>query len=141
MRTDKLREEFDLNIRWSVFPLHPETPEDGGDLHDLFAGRMDVDAVLRHLYQLAEELGLPIGKRTNTYNSRRAQELGIPKITALVQKTETSSLWQKVGLVDPTGDFDFFNSWQKIVMVFLMWLGRLEFFAVLALLHPRFWTR
>lgn len=29
-----------------------------------------------------------------------AQELGVPKITALVQKTETSSLWQKVGLVD-----------------------------------------
>ena len=29
-----------------------------------------------------------------------AQELGVPKITALVQKTETSSLWRKVGLVD-----------------------------------------
>jgi trk system potassium uptake protein TrkA len=28
------------------------------------------------------------------------QELGIPKITALVQKSETSSLWRKVGLVD-----------------------------------------
>ena len=41
----------------------------------------------------------------------------------------------------PTGDFAFFSSWQKIVMIFLMWLGRLEFFAVLALLHPRFWTR
>jgi predicted DsbA family dithiol-disulfide isomerase len=76
VRTDKLREEFDLNIRWSVFPLHPETPEEGRDLHDLFAGRMDVDAVLRHLYQVADELGLPIGKRTRTYNSRRAQELG-----------------------------------------------------------------
>lgn len=29
-----------------------------------------------------------------------AQELGVPNITALVQKTETSSLWRKVGLVD-----------------------------------------
>jgi trk system potassium uptake protein TrkA len=29
-----------------------------------------------------------------------AQELGVPKITALVRKTETSSLWKKVGLVD-----------------------------------------
>ena len=76
MRTDKLREEFDLNIRWSVFPLHPETPEEGRDLHDLFAGRIDVAAVLRHLYQVADELGLPVGKRTRTYNSRRAQELG-----------------------------------------------------------------
>jgi trk system potassium uptake protein TrkA len=29
-----------------------------------------------------------------------AQEIGVPKITALVRKTETSSLWRKVGLVD-----------------------------------------
>jgi len=47
------------------------------------------------------------------------------------------------GLADvgPTGNFDFFAGWQKLVMVMLMWLGRLEFFAVLALLVPRFWTR
>ena len=76
MRTDRLREEFDLNIRWSVFPLHPETPEEGRDLHDLFAGRVDIDAMLKRLYQVADELGLPIGKRIRTYNSRRAQELG-----------------------------------------------------------------
>ena len=29
--------------------------------------------------------------------------------------------------------------WQKLVMVVLMWLGRLEFFAVVALMLPRFW--
>ena len=76
VRTDKLQEEFDLNIRWSVFPLHPETPEEGCNLDDLFAGHMDVDAMLKRLAQVAYELGLPIGKRTRTYNSRRAQELG-----------------------------------------------------------------
>lgn len=76
MRTDKLRKEFDLNIRWSVFPLHPETPEDGLELTDLFAGKVDIDSMLKHLYQVAKELELPIGKRTRTYNSRRAQELG-----------------------------------------------------------------
>ncbi len=41
--------------------------------------------------------------------------------------------------VGPTENFAFFADWQKLVMVFLMWLGRLEFFAVLALLVPRFW--
>ncbi len=52
-----------------------------------------------------------------------------------------SNIGPGLGLVGPSGDYAFFDSWQKIVMIFLMWLGRLEFFAVLALLHPRFWTR
>jgi predicted DsbA family dithiol-disulfide isomerase len=76
VRTDRLREEFDLSISWSVFPLHPETPEAGLELTDLFAGRMDIDAMLQRVYQVAEELELPMGKRTCTFNSRRAQELG-----------------------------------------------------------------
>ena len=43
--------------------------------------------------------------------------------------------------VGPTESFAFFADWQKLVMVLLMWLGRLEFFAVVALLMPRFWQR
>jgi predicted DsbA family dithiol-disulfide isomerase len=76
VRTDKLRKEFDLNIRWSVFPLHPETPEEGLELADLFAGQVDIDGMLKRLYHVADELDLPIGQRTRTYNSRRAQEIG-----------------------------------------------------------------
>ena len=34
---------------------------------------------------------------------------------------------------------EFFAVWQKLVMIVLMWLGRLEFFAVVALTLPRFW--
>ncbi len=52
-----------------------------------------------------------------------------------------SNIGPGLGQVGPTGDFAFFNSGQKIVLILLMWLGRLEFFAVLALLQPRFWTR
>ena len=76
MRTDQLRKEFNLDIRLRVFPLHPETPEEGRDLADLFAGRVDIDAMLQRLYRVAHELELPIGPRSRTYNSRRAQELG-----------------------------------------------------------------
>ena len=65
----------------------------------------------------------------------RSPVLGTASIATL------SNIGPGLGLVGPTGDFAFFSSWQKIVMIFLMWLGRLEFFAVLALLHPRFWTR
>lgn len=76
MRTDRLREEFDLSIRWSVFPLHPETPDEGRNLADLFAGRFDIDAMMQRVHQVARELDLPFGQRTRTFNSRRAQELG-----------------------------------------------------------------
>ncbi len=47
------------------------------------------------------------------------------------------------GLADvgPNGNFAFFAGWQKCTMIVLMWLGRLEFFALLALLQPAFWRR
>jgi trk system potassium uptake protein TrkH len=52
-----------------------------------------------------------------------------------------SNIGPGLSAVGPTENFAFFASWQKLVMVFLMWLGRLEFFAVLALLLPRYWKR
>jgi len=77
VRTEQLRREFDLELRWTVFPLHPETPEEGMELAELFAGRdLDLDAMAARLRAVAAEVGLPIGTRSRTYNSRRAQELG-----------------------------------------------------------------
>lgn len=43
--------------------------------------------------------------------------------------------------VGPTMNFAFFEPWQKLVMVLLMWLGRLEIYAILALLTLAFWRR
>jgi len=46
-------------------------------LEDLFAGQpVDIPAMLAKLKKVAGDLGLPFGKRTMTYNSRLAQELG-----------------------------------------------------------------
>ncbi len=75
MRTEQLRREFDLQLRYSVFPLHPETPQQGRALTELFPS-MDIEAMLARLRSVAGELGLPLGGRTDTFNSRRAQELG-----------------------------------------------------------------
>ena len=59
------------------FPLHPETPTEGQSLEELFAGRgVDIDAMYTRMKGLMEAEGLPYGKRTHTYNSRLAQELG-----------------------------------------------------------------
>ena len=60
------------------FPLHPETPQEGRTLQDLFPGRTadDIEAMYLRMKGLMEQEGLPYGKRTHTYNSRLAQELG-----------------------------------------------------------------
>jgi len=76
-RNEKLRKEFDISIRWTAFPLHPETPEEGRTLEELFAGRpININQVMEQLTRTAKELDLPFGKRKMTYNSRLSQELG-----------------------------------------------------------------
>jgi trk system potassium uptake protein TrkH len=63
-------------------------------------------------------------------------------VTAATASIATvSNIGPGLASVGPTESFAFFAPWQKLVMVFLMWLGRLEFFALLALLLPRFWRR
>jgi len=60
-----------------VFPLHPETPEMGMELSEMFAGREAMIAAMQtRLIQVAATENLPLMLRTRTYNSRRAQELG-----------------------------------------------------------------
>ena len=65
-----------MSIKWVQFPLHPETPQEGLSLEELFAGRdLDIPAIQGHLRELMRLEGLPYGNRTHTYNSRLAQEL------------------------------------------------------------------
>ncbi len=52
-----------------------------------------------------------------------------------------SNIGPGLAAVGPSQNFAFFAPWQKLVMVVLMLLGRLEFFALLALLQPHFWRR
>ena len=77
MRVDKLRSTFEFDIAHRHFPLHPDTPEDGLTLDELFAGRnIDIPASQARMSRLMAAEGLPYGTRTMTYNSRLAQELG-----------------------------------------------------------------
>lgn len=57
--------------------MHPDTPEEGLQLKELFAGRnVDINEMMTRLREAADEAGLPLGKREKTFNSRLAQELG-----------------------------------------------------------------
>jgi predicted DsbA family dithiol-disulfide isomerase len=64
-------------VRLVHFPLHPDTPMEGRTLEDLFRGRgVDLEAMYQRMKGLMDAEGLPYGRRTHTYNSRLAQELG-----------------------------------------------------------------
>ena len=71
-----MKNELGVRVRWLAFPLHPETPQEGRTLEELFAGRpYNIPEMMAHLKTIADAEGLPFGNRTRTYNSRLAQEL------------------------------------------------------------------
>jgi len=77
VRTDRLVATYGLNLVLTLFPLHPETPAEGIELAELFAGRnYDIEAAQERMERLMAAEGLPFARRTRTYNSRLAQELG-----------------------------------------------------------------
>jgi predicted DsbA family dithiol-disulfide isomerase len=76
VRIEQIKKNYSLEVRWVGFPLHPETPEEGLTLEELFAGKsIDIEKIRERLRQVADELDLPWGERKMTFNSRLAQEL------------------------------------------------------------------
>jgi predicted DsbA family dithiol-disulfide isomerase len=77
VRIERLRKEHGVRVKWVHFPLHPDTPQSGRSLEDLFAGRgYDVPKMQAQMRARMQAEGLPYGTRSMTYNSRLAQELG-----------------------------------------------------------------
>jgi predicted DsbA family dithiol-disulfide isomerase len=77
VRIEKLKQAFDINTVLVHFPLHPETPAEGRSMAALYAGRnIDPEAMYARMKGLMDAEGLPYSRRTHTYNSRLAQELG-----------------------------------------------------------------
>lgn len=76
MRIERIRETFDVEVKFTQFPLHPDTPAEGMTLEELFRGRsFDLEAAQARLKEMMANEGLPYGERRHTYNSRLAQEL------------------------------------------------------------------
>jgi len=77
VRIERLKREHGVRIKWVHFPLHPDTPQDGRSLEELFAGRgYDVPKMQAQMRARMTAEGLPYGDRKMTFNSRLAQELG-----------------------------------------------------------------
>jgi len=76
VRIDRIQQAYDVTIKYVQFPLHPETPEEGRTLEALFnCGAEEIVQKNQHMTGLMQAEGLPYGKRTHTYNSRKAQQL------------------------------------------------------------------
>jgi len=66
-----------VQVKFIHFPLHPDTPQHGKSLAELFAGRgYDMAKMQAQMRARMDAEGLPYGDRKMTYNSRLAQELG-----------------------------------------------------------------
>jgi predicted DsbA family dithiol-disulfide isomerase len=77
VRVEKLKETFAIETALVHFPLHPETPPEGRTMEEVYAGRnVDPEAMYQRMKGLMDAEGLPYERRTHTYNSRLAQELG-----------------------------------------------------------------
>jgi len=77
VRIEKLRENYNVDIKLIHFPLHPDTPAEGREMAGFYAQRgLDPDKMYNDMKERMDAEGLPYGKRTHSYNSRLAQELG-----------------------------------------------------------------
>ena len=76
-RVKKLKENYDIDVKLIHFPLHPDTPNEGRTLADMFGtGPEAIAEKNRNMKGLMEAEGLPFNDRSHTYNSRLAQEIG-----------------------------------------------------------------
>ena len=77
MRIEKLQQTFEIDTTLVHFPLHPDTPAEGRAMAEFYAERnLDPEEMYARMKRLMDAEGLPYGRRTHTYNSRLAQELG-----------------------------------------------------------------
>ena len=77
MRIETLRATYDIEPVLVHFPLHPDTPAEGREMAGFYAQRgLDPEAMYQQMKARMDAEGLPYGRRTHTYNSRLAQELG-----------------------------------------------------------------
>jgi predicted DsbA family dithiol-disulfide isomerase len=70
---DKVKQEFDLNVEWLAFEIHPETPQEGMLLTTLFP-HADVDGMTRNLQAMGSPFGLSFEKIVTISNSRLSLE-------------------------------------------------------------------
>ena len=76
-RVKQLKKTYNIEVKIVHFPLHPDTPQEGRTLQDMFgAGPEDIKVKNDHMQNLMDTEGLSYNARSHTFNSRLAQEVG-----------------------------------------------------------------
>jgi predicted DsbA family dithiol-disulfide isomerase len=71
-RLDKLRDDYELDVDWCFFEIHPENPAEGKPVEELGYPPEQWKRMMANLEQMARDDGLALAPRTFTTNSHSA---------------------------------------------------------------------
>ena len=71
-RVEQLKQNFDLDVEWRPFEIHPETPKDGTELSYLPFPKDYLEMMKANLKKLADDVGITFKLTDKLPNSRMA---------------------------------------------------------------------
>lgn len=71
-RIEQLKENYDLEIEWRPFEIHPETPKEGAELNSLNFPKEYLDMMIANIKRLADDIGISLKFTEKLPNSRLA---------------------------------------------------------------------
>jgi predicted DsbA family dithiol-disulfide isomerase len=73
-RTEQLRQEFDVDVEWRPFELHPETPRTGANLEGRLGNPERIRAYTQNILTIARDSAIAMRMPVVVANSHRALE-------------------------------------------------------------------
>ncbi len=71
-RVEQLSKNYDLEVEWRPFEIHPETPKEGMDLNNLPYPKEYLDMMKANIKKLADDVGISLKLSDKLPNSRLA---------------------------------------------------------------------
>ncbi len=71
-RVEQLSKNYDLEVEWRPFEIHPETPKEGTDLNNLPYPKEYLDMMKANIKKLADDVGISLNLSEKLPNSRLA---------------------------------------------------------------------
>lgn len=72
---DRLQKDFDMDVEWKGFEIHPETPKQGATLEDIGMDQGYLETLMRNVEKLAKDVNLEIRLPSRLSNSKMALKI------------------------------------------------------------------